>query len=1135
MRCSDCKADNPDGLKFCNECGAALKRTCAKCGFENSAAAKFCGQCAAKLENGLSRSGETTDDNAPAQIDNAPAQIDNSSIADQTINGERKMVTALFADIKGSTELMAGLDPEEARAIIDPALRIMVRAVRSYEGYVVHSTGDGIYAVFGAPIAYEDHPQRGVYAALEMQKKLREHADRLAKLGKPTIEVRIGINSGEVVMRAVETGGRLEYTSIGHSANLAARLQTLAPAGSIAVSEQTRRLVEGYFDLRPLGRATVKGISDPVEAYEVAGLGTLRRFQVSMRRGLNKFVGRDGELQRMRRPLELAMRGKGQIVASVSEAGTGKSRLLFEFSKTLPPECRVLEAHSMSHGKATAWLPVIELLYSYFGITDVDDAATRRKKISASLAALDPALGDSLPYLLGLLGVIEGPDPLQMMDPRIKRQRTLEGIRQIILAESLRQPVVMVFEDLHWIDEQTQALLDLLAGSIDGARVLLLVTYRPEYRHDWDGKSHYLEHRLEPLSGDSAEKLLSALVGDAVELHPLKSLIIERTNGNPFFIEETIHALFEEGALVRNGRITLTKSPSELRMPATVQGILAERIDRLSARQKELLQTLAVIGRKSPIGLIREVASGTKSQLDLTLVELEAAEFVYKQRGLTENDYIFKHALTQEVAYNSLLIERRKLLHEKVGQAMESKLDDKVGDQLSQVARHYSRSDNAGKAIEYLGRAGQQAIQRSAHTEAISNLRAALRLVEALPDSPERAKQEAPLRLALGVTLQATKGYATDDAVQAYGRARELSERIGDDLQLVAALRGESTCYNVRADYKTALRLGQRLLSIGRGNLEYLIEGRTIMGQVSIYLGEFRSAEAHFMEGLALEVPEGPLKTFQYAGHSKAASLAYLARTLSILGYADRALEYSNQAVSLAGTLSMPITLAQAQGMHGLLYQVRREVDFAEEWADKNIAYATAQGFPYWRTLGSILKGWLLDQRGESELGFRMYEEGLHGYRATGARLGLSWLLGLRGELLAKIGRFDEGLATIEEALSHVNETDERYYEAEAHRLKGELLLRQGFPGAVTAAEASFNKSLDVARSQQAKAWELRAATSLARLRSSQGRSAEGLKVLSEVYDWFTEGFDTPDLKDARRLLDELSPDFLRRPGARAR
>jgi predicted ATPase len=463
-------------------------------------------------------------------------------------------------------------------------------------------------------------------------------------------------------------------------------------------------------------------------------------------------------------------------------------------------------------------------------------------------------------------------------------------------------------------------------------------------------------------------------------------------------------------------------------------------------------------------------------------------------------------------------------LHERVGEALEAKLDDNVGDELSRLAHHYSHSDNVGKAVEYLGRAGQQAIQRSAHAEAINNIRAAIRLVESLPDSLERAKQEAPLRLALGVSLQATKGYASDDAAQAYGRARELSERIGDDFHLIAALRGESTCYNVRADYKRALRLGQRLLSFGSENNEYLIEGRTIVGQISIYLGEFRTSEAHFTEGLAHVVGEGPLKTFQYAGHSRAASFAYLARTLSILGYADRALACSNEAVSLAQTLSMPLTLAQAQGMHGLLYQVRREVDLAEEWADKYIAHATAHGFPYWWTLGSILKGWLLDQRGESELGFRMYEKGLHGYRATGARLGLSWLLGLRGELLAKIGRIDEGLAAIEEALSHVEETEERYYEAETHRFKGELLLRRGGAGALAAAEASFQKSLEVARGQQAKAWELRAATSLARLLSSQGRSPEGLKVLKNVYDWFTEGFDTPDLKDARRLLDELSP-----------
>jgi class 3 adenylate cyclase/predicted ATPase len=1113
MRCSNCKTNNPEGFKFCNECGAALKGTCVKCGFDNAATAKFCGQCAAELRQ------------VPSQptVDDARPTYAAGTIEERTIDGERKTITALFADIKGSTELMANLDPEEARAIIDPALRIMVHAVRSYGGYVVHSTGDGIFAVFGAPMAHEDHPQRGVYAALEMQKKLREHADRLAKLGKPTIAVRVGINTGEVVMRAIETGGRLEYTTIGHSTNLAARIQTLAPAGSIAVSEHTRRLVEGYFELQSLGPSTVKGIRDPIEPYEVIRLGNLRRFQVSTRRGLNKFVGRHGELQQMRRPLERALRGQGQIVAAVAEAGTGKSRLLFEFNKSLPLECKLFEAHSMSHSRATAWLPVIELLYSYFGIANTDDATRRRQKISASLAALDPGLGDALPYLLGLLGVSEGPDPLQNMEPRFKRERTLDAIRKIILSESVRQPVVMIFEDLHWIDDQTQALLDLLAESIRDARVLLLVTYRPDYEHDWGGLSHYLEHRLDPLTGDHADELLTTLLGDAPELQPLKSLIIERTGGNPFFIEETVHGLFEEGALLRQATVSLTKPVSALRIPGTVQGILAERIDRLSARQKELLRSLAVIGRKSPNSLILEVASGIKSELELILGELESAQFIYKELGLTEHSYIFKHALTQEVAYNSLLIERRKLLHERVGQVLEARLDKQVGDELSQLAHHFSRSDNVGKAIEYLGRMGQQAIQRSAHAEAIRSLESAIRLVETLPDSPERMKQEAPLRLALGISLLAIKGYGSEEVAEALGRARELSERIGDEQQLGAALRAQSLSLTTRADYKAALRLGERLLSLGQGNPAYLIEARMIMGLATMYLGDFRASEMHFQAGLALESPGGPLQAFQYAGHSKAVCLAYLARTLSLLGYADRALDYSSQAVSVAQTLSMPLTLAQAQGMHALLYQVRREIDLAEEWADRNIAHANAQGFAYWRTLGSILKGWLLEQRGESELGICMYEKGVDGYRATGAKLGLSWFLGLKGELLAKSGRVDEGLLVVDEALSHIAETDERYYEAEAHRIKGELLLKQCRPSSTATAEASFRTSLEVARRQQAKIWELRAAISLARLLSRQERSRDAIIILNEIYDWFTEGFDTPDLKDARRLLDELN------------
>src|SRR3984957_4997920 len=397
---------------------------CAKCGSENPESKRFCGDCGTALSPVPA---------AQSQSDSADATTTDLSIEATLLpEGERKTVTALFADLKGSTEVMADLDPEEARAIIDPALRIMIDAVRRYEGYVVQSTGDGIFALFGAPAAYEDHPQRALYAALLMQQQLREHGERRAAAGHAALEARIGINTGEVVVRTVETGGRVEYTPIGHTANLASRLQTIAPTGSIAVSEHTRRLVEGYFEMRALGPTAVRGISEAIEVYEVIGLGSLRtHFELSTRRVLTKFVGRESELEQMRRALELAVARQGQVVAVVAEAGTGKSRLYYEFKATLPAACKVLEAYSVSHGKASAWLPVLELLRKYFGLADGDDAAARREKVSATLAALEPALQDPLPYLFGLLGIVEGPDSLAQMDPQIKKHSTLAAIKRI--------------------------------------------------------------------------------------------------------------------------------------------------------------------------------------------------------------------------------------------------------------------------------------------------------------------------------------------------------------------------------------------------------------------------------------------------------------------------------------------------------------------------------------------------------------------------------------------------------------------------------------------------------------------------------------------------------------------------------
>ncbi len=694
-------------------------------------------------------------------------------------------MTALFADIKGSTELMRDLDPEEARAIVDPALKLMIDAAHSYDGYVVQSTGDGIFALFGAPVAHEDHPQRALHAAIAMRGALRRSGEELKKQGRSGVEFRIGINTGEVVLRMIHTGGHTEYTPVGHAANLAARMQTLAPAGGVVISADTRHLVEGYFELRDLGPTEVKGISEPINVYEVVGAGPLRgHFELAARRGLTKFIGREHELQQMKHALDLAMAGHGQIVAAVGEAGAGKSRLVYEFKAMLPGKCKVLEAYSVSHGKASAYLPVLELLSGYFGIEGTDDAGRRREKATVKIATLDPALEETLHYLFALLGLQAIPDPLAEMDQQIKRRRILDAIKRIILRESLNQPTIVIFEDLHWIDGETQALLDVLADGVANVRLLLLVNYRPEYSHAWTNKSYYTQLRLAALGRESAGAMLSTLLGDCVELDPLKRMVIERTEGNPFFIEEMVQTLFDEGALVRNGAVKVARSLAQMRLPATVQGILASRIDRLPGQQKELLQTLAVMGRESPMGLIRQVSTTEEPQLDRMLSDLQASEFIYEQPAAGDVEYTFKHALTQEVAYNSLLVERRKGLHERAAVAMESLYAEQLDDHLNELAHHYSRSDNVSKAVEYLGRAGKAAEARNAFKEALESYQQAAALLTKLPESPVRDLRGLELTQSVVRMLEVTSGFSTPETIDARARAQALAEKSGNLTQL---------------------------------------------------------------------------------------------------------------------------------------------------------------------------------------------------------------------------------------------------------------------------------------------------------------------------------------------------------------
>ena len=1046
-------------------------------------------------------------------------------------------------------ELMENLDPEEARAIVDPTLKLMIDAVHRYGGYIVQSTGDGIFALFGAPVAREDHPQLAVYAALRMQDEMRRYGDRMRQRGQTPLQVRVGVNTGEVIVRTIKTGeSHTEYTPIGYSTSLASRLQTLATPGSTVVSEHTRKLIEGYFQLKSLGPTKLKGVSEPIEVFEVTGLGPLRtRLQRSAGRGLTKFVGREREMETLTRAAEQARAGHGQIVATVAEAGVGKSRMFYEFKVKNQSGWMVLEAFSVSHGKASAYLPVIELLCSYFKISDEDDDRSRREKVAGRLAILDPLLDDTRPYIFALLGIVEGneqdrghweqsfdrldeylhdvqkKDPLAQMDAQVRHRRTLDAIKRILLRESLNQPLMLIFEDLHWIDEETQALLNLLADSIGTSRVLILVNYRPEYSHAWTNKTYYAQLRLDPLSRESAEQMLTALVGDEAGLKPLRGLIVQKTEGNPFFMEEIVQGLLEDGALTRNGTTPrLTRPLDALKIPATVQAMLASRIDRLPATEKDLLQTLAVIGKEFGLGLVRAVTSKSDEELTPTLSALQLAEFLYEQPAVGEIEYTFKHALTQEVAYNSVLQERRKLLHERIGSAIEGLYPDHSDDHLDELAHHYGRSSNLAKAIDYLWRVANQASQRSLYAEAIVDINRGLELLAAMPAGDARARDELRLQLSLGFSLMAARGFSSEEVERTFSRACELARRLNDSYQLFSALQGMWGFHYTRGDVEAARQVAEETMAVAESQNDdgLLKDAHRTLGASLQQAGEFSSARAHLERALALRAaPRFMEGLVRFGPESNVLCLDSLSDVLFTLGYPDQSLRKSYEAMRIVKRESDPFSFAMAMLSVVQAHCARREAEKGEELCRSVIKLCNEHGYPFWLAVANRCLSWATLLQGRLKRAISMMNEQL-GETGPNAEMAQYNLLPILADAYGRVGEFDRAFTVLEQWLTIRSKYPIAAADKIYCRLRGELLLRTG---SLDEAEKSLRSAIELSAGQGAKMEQLRSTAALARLLAKQGRRDEARVILAEIYNWFTEGFDTADLKDAKALLDELA------------
>jgi class 3 adenylate cyclase/tetratricopeptide (TPR) repeat protein len=773
--CPTCGQGNRPDRRFCTECGTRLGRACASCGASAEPGEKFCGNC------GASFPGAT-----PSPPEPPPAAYTPRHLAEKILNsraaleGERKQVTVLFADVKGSMELAEQVDPEEWHKILDRFFAILAEGVHRFEGTVNQYTGDGIMALFGAPIAHEDHAQRACWAALHLRDELRRYAEELRRTRGLGFSVRLGLNSGEVVVGRIGDDLRMDYTAQGHTVGLAARMEQLAAPDQAYLSDHTAALVAGFFRLRDLGLFTLKGVREPLRVHELEGIGPLRtRLDVSRARGFSRFVGRLDEMAALEAALARALEGDGQVVGVVADAGVGKSRLCFEFLERCRARGMVTyRASGVAHGKHVPFLPVLELLRDYYGITAADSAAIAREKIAGRLLLLDRALDDALPVAFDFLGVGDPERPVPPMEPEARQRQLFELLRRVIQLRGRREPTVTLLEDLHWFDSGSEAFLTPLVEARSGTRALLVVNLRPEYRADWMQKSYYQQLPLRPLGAEATDELLRELLGTDPTLAGLAAQIRARTGGNPFFIEEVVQSLVEAGALEgARGAYHLVGQVAKVAIPSNVQAVLAARIDRLPEREKQVLHTAAVIGREFTAPILRRVAELPEMDLAAALHALRASELVYEEALYPEAEYAFKHPLTQEVAYRSQLRERRARVHAAVARAIAELHPDRLDEWAALLAHHWEAAGEALEAARWSRRAAEW-VGANDPAEALRHWRKVRALVKTVPESADT------IGLAVTACIQALSfGWrlgAAEEAADLFTEGQALARQSGD-------------------------------------------------------------------------------------------------------------------------------------------------------------------------------------------------------------------------------------------------------------------------------------------------------------------------------------------------------------------
>jgi class 3 adenylate cyclase/predicted ATPase len=1033
----------------------------------------------------------------------------------------------VFCDLVDSTPLAERLDPEDYRDVVQMYQAVCAEVIKRYDGHIAQLLGDALLIYFGWPAAHEDDAQRAVHTGLEMLKALAEANRRLKPRYDVELAMRVAVHTGLVVVGEMGGSGRQEQLALGATPNVASRLQALAQPNTVVISGATHALVRGYFDMSDLGAQPLRGVARPVPVYQVRqASGAQHRFEVARRRGLTPLVGRRAEVTLLSERWEQAREGMGQVVLISGEAGIGKSRLVQSLYERVTREAHIhLECRCSPYHQHSAFSPLVDLLERTVGFEGYESDKAKLSKLEALLAPLRFRMDDAVPLLAALLsiGLGEAYEPLEMT-PQQQRQRTLTALLGMVMAWSEQQPVLFVTEDLHWIDPSTKEFLDLLIDQAPTLPFLAVLTCRPTFQPPWGLRTHLHSLMLNRLSSQQVEEMVGGVTSGKSLPSEVTNHIVSRTDGVPLFVEELTQAVLESGLLQETkGRYELSAPLPVLSIPTTLHASLLARLDRLGTA-KGMAQWGAALGRQFSYALLQASSQREEDALQRDLKLLVEAELLY-QRGIAPHaTYQFNHALIQEAAYESLLRTTRQYYHQRIAQTLTARFPETVQTQPELVAYHYTAAGLHEHAMAYWQQAGRVAQERSAHEEAIAHLSKGLEGLMTLSESDERDQQELAFCIDLGKSLTTTKGWSGPEAETTYVRAWELCQRTGNTSQLASVLWGYSQVYVVRADLTKHREVGTQLLSLAeqRPDATLLMLAHWLQGTNLFHTGDYVASLQHLEQAYALYDPQRRPTHVTLGVDLRVFTLAYISHALWGLGYPEHAVLRSGEALALAQEVHHPFSCALAQAYAAMLYQFRQEPHTANEHANLALALCSEHNIAYYRAWATIMQGWSLAEQGQQEEGIAQMHQGLTTIQATGGKLRLPYYLALLAKVYGYRRQVEKSVRLLDEACADMKQTGEHFWRAEQHRLQGELLLADSTTHHTTAA-AYLHQALEVARKQQAKSLELRAATSLARLWQSQGKCQEAHDLLAPIYNWFTEGFDTIDLKDAKALFAELA------------